>query len=620
MLSQNIQLVIKDALRNVSCPQIDAFVQVPTFQNHGDYTTNVSLILAKQMKKKPMDLATEITQEIQKNLPDFLEKVECIHPGFINFFVSKKYLFDVLSTIRNKGEKYGENQVKAEDVVFIEHTQPNTNKPLHIGHLRNAILGMSIVHMYRTQYGHVESTNINNDRGIANIKGMWAYLFFGQELKNNEDYDPAVAREFEWQNVLDTWTDEPQRWKTPLSEEFERGKGDYFVGKFYVVADGMGENEVVGEKVKGDWAHMLKAWEEETDPYHEKILHLWKRMNDWFYQGSRGTMDRLGVVFSIPEEYESLLYKKGKIHIEKALKEHTKNIVRLEDGAIQAKLADYNLPDKILVRRDGTAIYMTFDIELTRKRVQEMGMDRGIWVVGSDQELYFKQLFAVCDILKLSTPDKLYHFSFGMVRLTSGKLSSRKGRVIYADDVLDVAVQAAQELIDANDSLSAYTPEQRKEVAECIGVGAVKYSILKIDPKSEILFDVSSSVTLQGNSGPYVQYTVVRAQSVIDKSGKDIKKLNLSNTVVMNEQESSLVRMLSQYPEVIQRATVQHAPHDICTYLFELAQTFNAFYTKTPILKAENDGQSFRLVLCSASCTVLTHGLGLLGISVPKFM
>lgn len=619
MVSEDIISAVRKALVQLDFPADMVPLQTPTLKEHGDYATSVALALAKKIGRKPYDLATDVTQTIEKEKYDFLERIEVVKPGFINFFVSKKYLLDTLLDIRTKGEEYGQLQKKRKDVVFIEHSQPNTNKPLHIGHLRNAVLGMSLVHSFRAVYETVESTNINNDRGIANIKGMWAYLFYGEELKAS--YEPERAKRMEWRKTLQSWSADGKGWKTPDSEEFERrGKGDYFVGKFYVVADGMGEDVRVGEKVQKDWTEMLKAWENDADPDHDRIFALWERLNAWFYEGSRLTMNRLGVRFTLPEEYESALYKKGKEHIEKAVKKGIPSIVRLDDGAIQAKLLGYNLPDKILVRRDGTAIYMTFDVELTRKRVRQLGMDKGIWVVGADQELYFKQLFAVCELLSLAPADKLHHFSYGMVRLKSGKLSSRKGRVIYADDVLDVAVEAARKLVDENASLNALSEDEKQEVAESVGVGAVKYAMLKLDPKSEILFDVGNSVSLQGNSGPYLQYTAVRTASVLVKSQESPESLRIEEGVEAGEPENAVLRILFKYPEVVAESVEKYAPHNICTYLYQLAQSYNAFYTSCPILTAEPQLRSLRLLLTYAVLHVMRNGLGLLGIRAPNVM
>lgn len=619
MISDDIQLLVQKTLKELKLPSDTVQVSLTNDAAHGEYATNTALILAKKLQTKPIELANKITQQLMAKKPDYLEKIEIAGPGFINFFISKKYLLTVLYDIRREGERYGTTKEKAKDIVFIEHSQPNTNKPLHIGHLRNAVLGMSLVHLFGTAYQTIESTNINNDRGIANIKGMWAYLFFGKNLQSI--YDPAESLHYTWKDLVEEWWSNKTAWKTPSSPEFEKpGKGDYFIGKFYVVADGMGEHKEVGEKVKKDWTEMLQAWENEGDSYHERIFKLWEVLNAWFYVGSRKTMNRLGVVFTLPEEYESKLYMNGKRHIEEALKKGIPQVVKLKDGAIQAKLESFGLPDKILVRRDGTAIYMTFDVELTRKRVQELNMDKGIWVVGSDQELYFKQLFAVCEILGLATREKLHHFSYGMVRLTSGKLSSRKGRVIYADDVLDAAVAAAKQLVDENEALSLVTPEEKQQIAEIVGVGAVKYAMLKLDPKSEILFDIENSVSLQGNSGPYLQYAALRAQSVLNKAKQDIQKVAIVQDVELEDSEVKILRTLLKYQEVVRNAVEKYAPHDICTYLFLLAQEFNGFYASSSILNASENKRPLKLALTGAVRQVLHNGLGLLGIDIPSHM
>jgi len=612
---KNIKELIEKASRSLQMETVSFSIDHPTQSEHGDYATNVALVLAKTANAKPRELAIKIVQAIEQKIPDYLEKIEIAGPGFINFYLSKKFFVETLSSINMQGKEYGKSEQQKQELVFVEHSQPNTNKPLHIGHLRNSILGMSYVHLLKTAYERVQSTNINNDRGIANIKAMWAFLIFGKKDQQENIEDLVIKSS--WKEVLEQWLKEPTLWRSPEEKDFARqGRGDYFVGEFYVQAETYGENNLTGVKAKKDWAEMLQTWEDDQTSSHEAIRKLWKVLNDWFYKGSRITMRRLGVEFTLPEEYESELYKRGKVLIEEALKGHPE-VVRLPDNAIQIKLEKFGLPDKILVRRDGTAIYMTFDIELTRKRVQELGMEKGYWVVGSDQDLYFKQLFATCEVLGLSAREKLHHLSYGMVRLTTGKLSSRKGRVIYADDVLEMAVGKVSEFVEKSSSLAHASFEEKKEIAEIVGVGAVKYAMLKVDAHSEILFDLEKSVSLQGNSGPYIQYTYTRALSVLEKAGE--KKIDGLADGFEPVDLQPIEKMLYQFPEVVHRAVDELAPHHVCTYLFEVAQAFNSFYAEQSILNAGTETQH-RVLLTSAVATVIKNGLSLLGISTPGKM
>lgn len=615
-----LQSVVQDALSKEGVSLSAPKVERPADPAHGDFSTNCALAAAKSIKISSRELATKIVQHILAENSPYLEKVEAVGPGFINFYLSKKYFNEMLLDTLKKPESFGSPLERVQKRIFVEHTQPNTNKPLHVGHLRNAVLGMTLVRLLDTAFLGVESTNINNDRGIANIKGMWAFLRLGRESVgqslNSEVLTPS------WSSVLADYVSHPEQWTTPehWSDEKRRGRGDFFVGHFYVLADRAGEDDSYGEAVKRDWAEMLQAWENTQDPAHAHIRTLWRVMNDWFYKGSAITLSMLGVRFTLPEEYESALYLRGKSVIEQALASGAPGFEHLPDGAIQVKLQDrFGLPDKILVRRDGTAIYMTFDIELTRKRMQEMGAEECIWVVGSDQELHFKQLFAICELLGLvPTQKNLRHYSYGMVRLPEGKLSSRKGLVVYADDVLETAIERAREVMRSNlDKLSLSESEQ-DSVAFAVGIGAVRWAMLKVDAKSDIVFDLERIVSLEGNSGPYVQYAYARARSVLRKAAEQGLG-GTAHTVSATEPVSRVERVLAQFPFVMERAVADLAPHELCTYLFELAQTFNSFYAQTHIL-GSGEAQAHRLAVTEATATALRNGLTVLGIEAVERM
>jgi len=615
-----IQSFVRDALLKEGVSLAEPKVERPADPVHGDFSTNSALAVAKSINSSSRELATKVVQHILAQKSDLLEKVEAVGPGFINFYLSKKYFTEMLLDALKKPESFGFPLERVQKRIFVEHTQPNTNKPLHVGHLRNAVLGMTLVRLLEKSFSGVESTNINNDRGIANIKGMWAFLRFGRE--NGYQTLNSEVLSSSWASVLAEYVSHPERWTTPerWSDVRRRGRGDFFVGHFYVLADRAGEDESVGEAVKKDWAEMLQSWENSQDPTHTDIRKLWRVLNDWFYKGSATTLSTLGVRFSLPEEYESELYLRGKTVIEQALMSGVPGFERLPDGAIQVKLQErFGLPDKILVRRDGTAIYMTFDIELTRKRMREMGAEECIWVVGSDQELHFRQLFAICELLGLvPSQERLHHYSYGMVRLPEGKLSSRKGLVVYADDVLETAVLRAREVMRSNLDKLSLTESEQEVVAQAVGVGAVRWAMLKVDAKSDIVFDLERSVSLEGNSGPYVQYAYARARSVLRKAaGQGLT--GSSGTGSSTEQVSMVERVLAQFSFVMERAMMDMAPHELCTYLFELAQTFNSFYAQTQIL-GSGEVEARRLAITEATAIALKNGLSVLGIEAVERM
>lgn len=587
-VAEKIKVSIQETLSEMSL--VLAAVELDASSLFGDYSTNVAMHLAKQQKANPVVLAKDIVKKIHdKNLP-YIEKIEVAGPGFINFYVKDNYLLSQLSLphFKKTGKK-----------IIIEYMQPNTNKPLHVGHLRNATLGLAVINMLREVGNDVKAATINNDRGLHIIKSMWAYLMLGKK-------EPTQAKT--WQETIKEWIKSPKDWKMPSDMEEKRvQKGDHFVGYWYTLADTHYEEE---QETKDAMQAMLVAWENKQDSYHSQVRALWKQLNDWFYEGAFKTYKVLGVTFDEDQiNYESEIYEAGKQIILNHI--DGKFFVRLPDGAVQAKLEEkFHLPDKILLRKDGTGIYMTFDIEQTRLRTLQ-NADKLVWVVGNDQDLYFKQLFAVCELLGYGMASSFFHFSYGMVKLPTGKMSSRKGTVVYGDDVLDMGIKRAIEVMNEAGVAKNLESDLRQEVAQQVGIGAVKYTLLSYDPKSEIAFDIKKSVTFEGNSGPYLQYSLARANSVIQKIQKHEEK-----SVELSESEKKLLHILAAFDEVLLKSANEYAPHQLTTYLIRLAQEFNTMYaTSRPIL-----GITIRENLTKAFCETMKKGLTLLGIATPQHM
>lgn len=575
-LTRQILKAVQTAFPTVQIKLEDIFLEHPTVEEHGDYSSNIALKLSKELGQNSNDIAQKIVaclKPIQGSQP-------CIAGGFINFKLGNSFFLKEVKKINKLGDKYG-CQPKNGKKIVIEIVSPNINKPLHVGHLRNGALGMSIANAYETAGWEVVRDEINNDRGLHIMKAAYGYLLFGQ-IKTVETK--------EWKELIKLWIENPQKWKTPQTT---KEKQDFFVGEFYVLGEKfLSENE---EFVNKQLSEMLKSWEAEE----KDVWKLWKTMADWVHEGIDKTYLRIGVRHD-KKWYEHLLYKEGKDVILEALKKGI--LEKLPDGAIQANLEKYGLANKILIRRDGTAIYMTFDIALTRHKVAEFKADNYVWVVGNDQIDHFKRLFVIFDLLGLGRKEDFYHLAYGMVRIPGGKMSSRLGNVVLADDLIDKIVDLAKKF--------------NKKTAPAVGVGAIKYAMLKVNPMMDVVFDMDKSVSLEGDSGPYIQYTYARAKSVLNKSNSQspISNKSISNYQFTNE-ELSLLRWIYRFPEVVELTAKTYSPNLLCSYLFDLAKRFNAFYTECPILE-----NNFRLSLTQAVSIVLKNGLTILGIEAVEKM
>lgn len=571
----------------------------------GDFFTNVCLKYATICSRKPLELAQELKSYLESTEDSKYYAIEVKTPGFLNFFLTKNSYTDFVLNVTS--ESYFPN-TSSTDLVTLEYLSPNTNKPLHIGHVRNLSLGTSLSNILKNSGSTVRKAIIFNDRGLHIMKSVWGYLFYA---------NPNVSKDAAWKDVLKSWESDFDSWKKPTDmEEVRLKKSDFFVGHWYVVAE---SSEI--ENKEDHWGQMLVAWENSSDDYHQRIRAIWSYLNDLFYNGFWESAENFKIDFDDKHiSYESKIYNSGKQivldGVEKGLFD------KLEDGAVKADLSKYSLPDKILIRKDGTSIYMTFDIELTRQRTK-LGAKRLIWVVGSDQDLYFQQLFATCEMLGFSKRDTFTHYSYGMVALPEGKMSSRKGTVVFADDLYTLVSDSVSSLMSSSSIAKSLSNTEKEKIVHEVSLGALKWTMLSVDPRTKILFDLKSSISITGFSGPYIQYTHARANSVVstfvNTSGiGSVASVNYELPSNLTSEEEELLRNLAKYPEIIEMATAELAPHYICHYLFSLAQSFNTFYNSNKIISSDNE--AFRVVLTATTMKVLKHGLNLLGIHAPEKM
>lgn len=582
-----IQEQISKALVELGIDKVKLELEHPVQEEHGDYSTNVAMVAFGKTQKwaSPLELAEAIVSLLKADSYQLkaIEKIELAPPGFINFWLSNKALLQELAEACEIGESYGKTRAGRGQSIVLEHTSPNTNKPLHIGHIRNNTIGMALVRLYKFDGNKVYPVEIINDRGAHIMQSMWGYLRFGK----------LQPKDVPWEKLLAAWYKSPSDWATPDGE-----KGDHFIGKYYVLAEKV-KDEVVSAEIQS----MLQAWEKGD----RKLKKLWETNNQWFYDGVDKTYKRLGSVKS-ERWYESQIYKKGKSIIEKNLGKFFK---KDEDGGVVARLEKYGIPDKVVLRSDGTSLYITQDIALLFERKRKYKADCYVYITASEQNLQFKQLFAIASGLGWGDIDKFYHIGYGLVRLVQGKMSSRLGTVVYADSFLDEMKELAKKKIESAQIRKTQGVEE--VLAEQIGIGAVKYSMLRYSPTQDIIFDPQKTVSFEGDSGPYLQYTYARTQSVLAKA-KTRPLIHLRNKKLKVE-ELAILRQFYKFPEVVQEAVGHYAPNMLCNFLFEFAQRFNTLYNKHQI-----SHDKFRLAQTAVVGNILKSGLAILGIEAPERM
>ncbi|MGC9353732.1 MAG: arginine--tRNA ligase [Mariniphaga sp.] len=561
---------------------------------NGDITLVVFPFL-KYSKRKPEDTATEIGDCLKKNVKEI--KSFNVVKGFLNLEIDSSYwLHETL--IAWKDESYG--RIKPEEkqeLAMVEYSSPNTNKPLHLGHIRNNLLGYSISEILKANNFRVVKTNIVNDRGIHICKSMLAW----------------------------------QKWGNRQTPGMRGQKGDHFVGELYVEFDkhykaeiaelmdkGLSQKEAENQAPSIQQAReLLRKWEA-GDP---EVVELWKTMNNWVYEGFDVTYKRLGVDFD-KIYYESETYLVGKEEVLRGLKEGI--FYQKEDGSVWADLTQEGLDHKLLLRSDGTSVYMTQDIGTAKMRFNDYHIDKMIYVVGNEQNYHFQVLAILLDKLGYDWGKGLHHFSYGMVELPSGKMKSREGTVVDADDLIDGMIQVAREMAQELGKLDTLTPDEAEKTYEMIALGALKYFILKVDPKKNMMFNPEESIDFNGNTGPFIQYTHARIQSVLRKAIE--KKLGVKEDferfpTTVSSKEKELMKRISQFPDAVKEAGTNFSPAVIANYCFELAKEYNQFYHDHPIL-AENDTniRDMRLLISATVGKIIKNGMKLLGIEVPDRM
>ena len=570
-----------------------------TFEGH---LTLVVFPFLKVSKKKPEETAQEIGEYVAQHC-DAVSAFNVVK-GFLNLVIAPKAWISLLNSIAAQPH-FGEKEVtNASPLVMIEYSSPNTNKPLHLGHVRNNLLGWSLSQIMKANGNRVIKTNIVNDRGIHICKSMLAW----------------------------------KRWGNGETPETSGKKGDHLIGDYYVAFDkhyreevkalktqylAEGKTEEEAEKDAKENAplmqearEMLRRWEQ-NDP---EIRSLWQTMNTWVYAGFDETYKRLGVSFD-KIYYESETYLEGKDKVEEGL---SKGIFfRKEDNSVWADLTNEGLDHKLLLRSDGTSVYMTQDIGTADLRYKDYPIDNMIYVVGNEQNYHFQVLSILLDKLGFSWGKDLVHFSYGMVELPNGKMKSREGTVVDADELMQEMVNGAQKTSDEMGKLQDMSADERAKIAEMVGLGALKYFILKVDARKNMLFNPEESIDFNGNTGPFIQYTHARICSVLRKANEQGIAIpaSLPNDAPLNEKEINLIQKLSDYASVVEQAGKDYSPSGIANYCYELTKEFNQFYHDYSILKEEDNNKKIvRLVLAQNVAKVIKNGMNLLGIDVPERM
>jgi len=589
-LQENLTHHVKEAVLKLYEGTLNAVeFQATRKEFEGDITVVVFPML-RVVKGNPVQIGTQIGEYLVQHV----ETVNAFNvvKGFLNLVIADAHYLDVFKGISGQAN-FGESQTE-NDAVMVEFSSPNTNKPLHLGHIRNILLGYAVAKITEAAGHKVYKTQIINDRGVHICKSMLAWKKYG----NGE---------------------------TPESTGV---KGDKLVGNYYVkfdqeykkesaslIAAGKTEEEAKKEAPSLIEAQeMLRKWEAGD----EKVVALWKTMNQWVYDGFDVTYQNLGVDFD-SLYYESNTYLLGKDNIEEGIAKGV--FYKKEDGSVWCDLTDDGLDEKLVLRSDGTAVYMTQDIGTAIQRVKDHPDVGGmIYTVGNEQDYHFKVLFLILKKLGFDWAKNLFHLSYGMVDLPSGKMKSREGTVVDADDLIHEMAQTAGKISEELGKLDGYSETEKQALYKIIGLGALKYYILKVDPQKRILFNPEESVDFQGNTGPFIQYTYARIQSILRKA-KELGVQNSTATTSLHPKEKELLKVLQEYPTTVQLAATKKSPALIANYTYELVKEFNSFYQQVPILGTTTEEEkAFRVALSDQVGQVIKKGFGLLGIDVPERM
>ena len=568
---------------------------VQTQKTRSEFEGNLTLVVfpfVKMARKSPEQTGQELGEYLVEHC-DAISKFNVVK-GFLNLSISDEAWLNLLADI-DKDDHYGEKTAdESSPLVMIEYSSPNTNKPLHLGHVRNNLLGWSLAQIMEANGNKVVKTNIVNDRGIHICKSMLAWL----------------------------------KWGNGETPESSGKKGDHLIGDYYVafdkhyreeikelVAQGMDEEQAKQEAPLIKEAHeMLVKWEQ-NDP---EVRALWEKMNSWVYAGFDETYQKMGVKFD-KIYYESQTYLKGKAKVEEGLAKGL--FERHDDNSVWADLTNEGLDQKLLLRSDGTSVYMTQDIGTAEMRFQDYPIDKMIYVVGNEQNYHFQVLSILLDRLGFKWGKELVHFSYGMVELPNGKMKSREGTVVDADDLMELMVEDAYKTSMELGKFDDMTEEERREIARVVGMGALKYFILKVDARKNMLFNPEESIDFNGNTGPFIQYTYARIRSILRKAASITSTTSLTITTSLSEKEVELIQKMSEYGAAVEQAGKDYSPSGIANYCYELTKVFNQFYHDYSILnEPDEQKKTIRLMLAKNVAKILKNGMALLGIEVPERM
>lgn len=590
----NIESSLKSAIQQALTALFnieETVILQPTKSDFEGHYTYVVFPLVKQLRKSPADIANAIGEYLKSNTP-YISNYNVVQ-GFLNLVLNDSVWFDTLNTIL--ADKNFGFLPKNSQSVMVEYSSPNTNKPLHLGHLRNNFLGFSVSQILEAGGYNVVKTCLVNDRGVHICKSMWAYQQFG----NGE---------------------------TPESSGL---KGDHLAGKYYVIFDKHYKSEIdalVKEGMPEEEAkknapamkavqEMLVKWEQGD----EQTVALWKKMNNWVFAGFDETYKKIGVSFD-KTYYESNTYLLGKDVVEEGLAKGV--FFKKENGSVWVDLKEEGLDEKLVLRADGTSVYITQDLGTTDMKFHDFNNNKSIWVVGNEQDYHFQVLFAILKKLGRSYADGCYHLSYGMVDLPSGKMKSREGTVVDADELVAEMVETAETTTRERGKIDDFSTDEAEKLFQMLALGALKYFLLKVEPKKRMLFNPADSIDFQGNTGPFIQYTHARICSILRKAiaqgitvGEQVKNVELAKI------EAQLIFILGEYPSAIRKAGDEYAPSVIANYTYELAKTFNQFYAEVSIMnEPDTEKQLFRLALIKLVAETIKKATALLGIEVPNRM
>ncbi len=590
-LQQQLSPVIQSYFEAHQTIQPESFEFQSTRKDFEGDTTVLIFPLAAQVKMNPEALGNAIGAYLKENSNDVADFN--VVKGFLNLVLTDQFYLEQFQSIYSTPHFGHIKPTQNSPTLMVEFSSPNTNKPLHLGHIRNNVLGYAVANILEANGNHVVKTQIINDRGIHICKSMVAWLTYG----NGE---------------------------TPASSGL---KGDHLVGKYYVIFDAEYKKQIQALVAQGhseeeakqnaplllEAQEMLRKWESNE----EEVRSLWRTMNEWVYSGFSSTYSHLGVTFD-SYYYESDTYLLGKDTIAKGLDRGV--LYTKEDGSVWIDLTEEGLDEKLLLRSDGTSVYMTQDLGTAQKRFEDVPSLSGmVYTVGNEQDYHFKVLFLILKKLGYSWADSLYHLSYGMVDLPSGKMKSREGTVVDADDLMKAMESEAERIATSAGKLEALTEDQKEALYTVLGLGALKYFILKVDPKKRILFDPEASIDFNGNTGPFIQYTHARIKTLLQRVGA--ATISWDAQLELDPREREVIKQLSRYPETLQQAALQYSPAVVANYIYDLVKAYNGFYQNISILGSKDSQlKNFRAALSQKVAEVIASSCGLLGIAVPDRM